>query len=162
VLQQDKSQGQGRTFKIPNGQSHDGLPVADDIESATLSDPSEVEVQEEQVQGVYIISVAARILDMHPQTLRKYERLGLIRPSRTVGMLRLYSQEDIEKLRLIRYLEEELGMNLAGVVFTLKLVNQLMDMQQRLRTQAQMKTIHETFRQEMRRLFERLNLPMRD
>ncbi|MBM3924685.1 MAG: MerR family transcriptional regulator [SAR202 cluster bacterium] len=99
---------------------------------------------------------------MHPQTLRKYERLGLIRPSRTVGMLRLYSQEDIEKLRLIRYLEEELGMNLAGVVFTLKLVNQLMDMQRRLRMEAQMQTIQEVFRQEMRQLFQRLNLPVQD
>ena len=49
-----------------------------------------------EVQGVYIISVAARILDMHPQTLRKYERLGLINPGRTIGMLRLYSTEDIK------------------------------------------------------------------
>jgi DNA-binding transcriptional MerR regulator len=156
VLQQDKSQGQGRTFKIPDGQSPDGLRPSRQSGSVVS------ESQEEQVQGVYIISVAARILDMHPQTLRKYERLGLIRPSRTVGMLRLYSEEDIEKLRLIRYLEEEMGMNLAGVVFTLKLVEQLMDMQRRLRMEAQMHTIHEVFRQEMRRLFQRLNLPVQD
>ena len=58
--------------------------------------------QEFEVEGVYIISVAARILDMHPQTLRKYERLGLINPARTVGMLRLYSQGDIRKILLIR------------------------------------------------------------
>ena len=53
--------------------------------------------QEFQVEGVYVISVAARILEMHPQTLRKYERLGLINPARTVGMLRLYSQDDIRR-----------------------------------------------------------------
>ena len=66
------------------------------------------------MEGVYIISVAARILDMHPQTLRKYERLGLVRPGRTLGMLRLYSTEDIRKLRLIRHLSDEMGLNLAA------------------------------------------------
>ena len=68
-----------------------------------------------EIQGVYIISVAARILEMHPQTLRKYEKLGLINPDRTVGMLRLYSREDIRKIFLIRYLMDNLGLNLAGV-----------------------------------------------
>ena len=73
------------------------------------SRPAEVDAGSNvgELRGVYIISVAARLLAMHPQTLRKYERLGLVRPSRTIGMLRLYSQEDIEKLRLIRHLEEE-------------------------------------------------------
>ena len=52
----------------------------------------------EDMDGVYIISVAARILEMHPQTLRKYERAGLVKPSRTVGMLRLYSEVDIARL----------------------------------------------------------------
>jgi MerR family transcriptional regulator/heat shock protein HspR len=61
------------------------------------------------------ISVAARILDMHPQTLRKYERLGLVRPARTIGSMRLYSTEEIERLRLIKRLVEEDGVNLAGV-----------------------------------------------
>ena len=65
--------------------------------------------------GLYIISVAARILSMHPQTLRKYERVGLVQPSRTVGMLRLYSEEDIAKLRMIKYLVDEIRLNLAGV-----------------------------------------------
>ncbi len=85
-----------------------------------------------EFQGVYIISVAARILAMHPQTLRKYERLGLITPFRTIGMLRLYSEEDIQKLRLIRHLEENLGLNLAGVEFALTLVNRLIEMRRRL------------------------------
>ena len=66
-------------------------------------------------EGVYVISVAARLLEMHPQTLRKYERLGLVQPARTIGMLRLYSDEDLYQLRLIRHMEESLGLNLAGV-----------------------------------------------
>jgi MerR family transcriptional regulator/heat shock protein HspR len=61
------------------------------------------------------ISVAARMLDMHPQTLRKYERLGLVQPSRTIGSMRLYSDAQIERLRLIKLLVEDAGVNLAGV-----------------------------------------------
>jgi len=66
-------------------------------------------------QDLYLISVAARMLGMHPQTLRKYERLGLVQPSRTIGSMRVYSQEEIERLRLIKRLVDELGINLAGV-----------------------------------------------
>jgi len=64
---------------------------------------------------LYFISVAAEMLDMHPQTLRKYERLGLVQPTRTVGSMRLYSREELERLRLIKRLVDELGINLAGV-----------------------------------------------
>ena len=64
---------------------------------------------------LYFISMAARLLDMHPQTLRKYERLGLVRPARTVGSMRLYSQDELERLRLIKHLVDEAGINLAGV-----------------------------------------------
>ena len=84
--------------------------------------------QYDQMQGVYIISVAARVLQMHPQTLRKYERIGLVSPSRTVGMLRLYSEEDIARLRLIKHLVDELGLNLAGVELALKLFGRLVNM----------------------------------
>jgi MerR family transcriptional regulator/heat shock protein HspR len=63
----------------------------------------------------YFISMAARLLDMHPQTLRKYERLGLVRPTRTVGSMRMYSSEELARLRLIKHLVEEVGVNLAGV-----------------------------------------------
>ena len=87
---------------------------------------------QQEVVGVYIISVAARILEMHPQTLRKYERLGLVRPSRTVGMLRLYSEEDIARLELIKHLVGHLGLNLAGVQMAVGLFNQLLDVQSRL------------------------------
>jgi MerR family transcriptional regulator/heat shock protein HspR len=64
---------------------------------------------------LYLISVAARMLDMHPQTLRKYERLGLVRPLRTLGSMRVYSREELERLRVIKQLVDEDGINLAGV-----------------------------------------------
>jgi MerR family transcriptional regulator/heat shock protein HspR len=64
---------------------------------------------------VFFISMAAQMLGMHPQTLRKYERLGLVQPSRTIGSMRLYSKEELERLRMIKYLVDELGINLAGV-----------------------------------------------
>jgi MerR family transcriptional regulator, heat shock protein HspR len=66
-------------------------------------------------QNLYFISVAAEMLGMHPQTLRKYERLGFIQPTRTIGSMRLYSREELEKLRLIKQLVDEAGINLAGV-----------------------------------------------
>jgi MerR family transcriptional regulator/heat shock protein HspR len=61
------------------------------------------------------ISMAAEMLGMHPQTLRKYERLGLVQPARTMGSMRLYSRDQIERLRLIKQLVDEAGINLAGV-----------------------------------------------
>jgi len=67
------------------------------------------------VEELYFISMAARELGLHPQTLRKYERLGLVQPSRTIGSIRVYSREELERLRLIKHLVDELGINLAGV-----------------------------------------------
>jgi MerR family transcriptional regulator, heat shock protein HspR len=64
---------------------------------------------------LYFISMAARLLDMHPQTLRKYERLGLIQPSRTIGSMRLYSRDELERLKVIKRLVDDAGINLAGV-----------------------------------------------
>src|SRR5262250_890022 len=64
---------------------------------------------------LYLISVAARMLGMHPQTLRKYERLGLVQPSRTVGSMRLYSRGELERLKVIKHLVDDVGVNLAGV-----------------------------------------------
>ena len=83
-------------------------------------------------EGLFIISVAARMLSMHPQTLRKYERVGLVKPSRTIGMLRLYSQEDITKLRMIKHLVEEIGLNLAGVELIIAMVERLLVLRQRM------------------------------
>src|SRR5213078_837212 len=66
-------------------------------------------------QDLYLISMAARMLGMHPQTLRKYERLGLVQPTRTIGSMRLYSREELERLRVIKRLVDDGGINLAGV-----------------------------------------------
>lgn len=74
---------------------------------------------------VYVISVAAELVDMHPQTLRLYERKGLIRPGRSSGKTRLYSERDIEHLREIRRLTQELGVNLAGVEEIMRLRHEL-------------------------------------
>jgi MerR family transcriptional regulator/heat shock protein HspR len=79
-------------------------------------------------EPLFVISVAARLVEMHPQTLRKYEREGLIAPSRTSGNLRLYSDHDIEQLRQVKYLVEERGLNLAGVQLALELTRKLQAM----------------------------------
>ena len=79
-----------------------------------------------EAERIYVISVAGRLLQMHPQSLWKYERAGLVRPSRTVGMLRLYSEEDIVRLRLIKHLVGEMGLNLAGVEVALAMFNQML------------------------------------
>ena len=66
-------------------------------------------------QDLVFISMAAEMLGMHPQTLRKYERLGLVQPSRTIGSMRLYTQDELDRLRTIKHFVDELGINLAGV-----------------------------------------------
>jgi DNA-binding transcriptional MerR regulator len=81
---------------------------------------------------LYVISVAAELVDMHPQTLRLYERKGLIEPSRSAGKTRLYSQRNIEQLRDIRRLTQELGVNLAGVEEIIKLRRSLDELQERM------------------------------
>lgn len=81
---------------------------------------------------LYRISVVAEMLALHPQTLRVYERKGLIRPSRTTGRTRLYSEEDVEEIRLILRLGRELGVNLAGVEIILKMRRQMQAMQKEL------------------------------
>jgi len=123
---------------------------------ATSPEPTAVSMVE--IQGVYIISVAARILEMHPQTLRKYERLGLINPERTGGMLRLYSREDIRKIFLIRHLMDNLGLNLAGVEFALSVVDNLADLEKRLILVFKNTGLQKTVEKEMDRLYRRLNL----
>jgi len=80
----------------------------------------------------YMISVAADLVGMHPQTLRIYETKGLIRPQRTKGNTRLYSEVDLERLRLIQQLTNELGLNLAGVEQVLQLQDEVERMRRRL------------------------------
>jgi MerR family transcriptional regulator/heat shock protein HspR len=80
---------------------------------------------------MYMISVAAELAGMHPQTLRTYETKGLVRPKRTPGGTRLYSEADVDRLRIVQRLTTELGLNLAGVELVLKLEDEL----RRARTQ---------------------------
>jgi MerR family transcriptional regulator/heat shock protein HspR len=74
---------------------------------------------------MYMISVAAELVGMHPQTLRMYETKGLVRPKRTPGGTRLYSEADVERLRIVQRLTTELGLNLAGVELVLRLEDEL-------------------------------------
>ena len=134
-----------------------GFPPASEG-NAVHADPS----PSGELEGVYIISVAARLLEMHPQTLRKYERLGLIQPVRTVGMLRLYSQDDLRKVMLIRHLMDNLGLNLAGVEFTLKLVNNLSVFSRRLSRSANEPAMVDRIREEITLLCDSLSLPAPD
>ncbi len=76
-------------------------------------------------EPMFVISVAARLVEMHPQTLRYYERAGLVKPKRSRGSIRLYSQHDIERLRKIARLVEDLGVNLAGVEVILHLTEKV-------------------------------------
>jgi MerR family transcriptional regulator/heat shock protein HspR len=102
----------------------------------------------------YMISVAADLVGMHPQTLRIYESKGLIRPKRTAGNTRLYSEADVERLRLIQRLTNELGLNLAGVEQVLRLEDELRRMHRRLdRLEREMREavdqVHRQYRREL-------------
>jgi MerR family transcriptional regulator, heat shock protein HspR len=102
----------------------------------------------------YMISVAADMVGMHPQTLRIYEQKGLVRPKRTAGNTRLYSDADVERLRLIQRLTTEVGLNLAGAERVLLLEDELERMRRRLeRTELEMRRaleeVHRTYRREL-------------
>ena len=113
----------------------------------------------------YMISVAAEIVGMHPQTLRMYEQKGLVRPKRTAGNTRLYSEADLERLRLIQRLTGELGLNLAGVQTVLDLEEQLLRMQERMeRLEREMREtiaeVHKQYRRDLV-LYDPTQLPER-
>jgi MerR family transcriptional regulator/heat shock protein HspR len=91
------------------------------------------ELDQRRLRGVYMISVAAELAGMHPQTLRIYEARGLITPKRSAKNTRLYSDEDVERLRKIQELTTELGMNLAGVEKVFELEEQIGRMERRIR-----------------------------
>ena len=102
----------------------------------------------------YMISVAADLVGMHPQTLRIYEAKGLVRPKRTAGNTRLYSELDLERLRLVQRLTTELGLNLAGVEHVLRLEDQLQRMQRRLERlerelRDRVEEVHKQYRREL-------------
>jgi MerR family transcriptional regulator/heat shock protein HspR len=93
----------------------------------------------------YVISVAARMIGIEAHTLRYYERLGLVQPERSSGNIRLYSEEDIDRLRYIKALMSDCGVNLAGVEVVLRLMQRMKDMQQQLEEmERKVKMISET------------------
>ena len=103
---------------------------------------------------IYMISVAAELVGMHPQTLRMYETKGLVRPQRTPGGTRLYSEADIERLRIVQRLTTEFGLNLAGVELVLRLEDELRKahlqierLQQQLRQEVQ--NVHKQYRRDL-------------
>ena len=102
----------------------------------------------------YMISIAAELVGMHPQTLRIYENKGLINPKRTRGNTRLYSEADLERLRLIQRLTTELGLNLAGVELVIRLEEELRKAHERIeRLQRQLRdevqNVHKQYRREL-------------
>jgi MerR family transcriptional regulator/heat shock protein HspR len=103
---------------------------------------------------IYMISVAAELVGMHPQTLRIYEAKGLVRPQRTPGGTRLYSEADVDRLRVIQRLTTELGLNLAGVELALRLEDELRRAQAQIeRLQAQLRedveNVHRHYRRDL-------------
>ena len=105
-------------------------------------------------RGVFMISVAAELAEMHPQTLRMYEARGLIEPSRSPKGTRLYSHTDVEQLRRIQQMTAELGLNLAGVEHVLRLRHELETMQARLdrlerEMQRAIEDVHKTYRRDL-------------
>jgi MerR family transcriptional regulator/heat shock protein HspR len=98
---------------------------------------------------LYMISVVSELLDVHPQTLRLYEREGFIRPRRTRGNTRLYSERDVEEVRRVLHLTRDLGVNLAGVEVVLEMRRKMEKLQ------AEVEEKIEFLRQEMKREFER-------
>jgi MerR family transcriptional regulator/heat shock protein HspR len=114
--------------------------------------------QPERDQGVYMISVAAELAGMHPQTLRIYEARGLISPKRSAGKTRLYSQEDVDRLRRIQELTSEMGMNLAGVEKVFELEEELEKMRARM---ARLQSKTDELEQEMADELERVKRSFR-
>ena len=90
-------------------------------------------MNQEQCEPCYVISIAARMIGVHAQTLRYYERAGLVEPSRSGGNKRLYSHRDIERLRQIKTLVDDLGVNLAGVDVILRMLDRMAEMEQRVK-----------------------------
>ena len=106
--------------------------------------------QVKQDEPVYMISVAARLCELHPQTLRMYERLGLLRPARIGAKNRMYSERDLDRLRQIQRLTQDMGVNLAGVEVILGLLEKMQRMQEEMDVEV------DRMRQEMEELLRRL------
>ena len=116
---------------------------------------------EDRMRPLFMISVAAELAEMHPQTLRMYERRGLIRPQRSLKSTRLYSLQDVERLRRIQQLVSEYGLNLAGVERVLEMEEKLAVMERKLErlrvemeqltsvAQEQLDAVHRSYRKEL-------------
>ena len=107
-----------------------------------------IDGRERGQRPLYMISVVADMLKVHPQTLRTYEREGLLRPSRTEGNTRLYSDEDVERVELILRLTKELGVNLAGVEVILNMRDRMQAMERQVNAmmEAFLRRVHDEFR----------------
>src|SRR5947199_4996509 len=145
---------------MARARSRAGKPGRPDVDDVA---PAEERVTDERPR--YMISVAAEIVGMHPQTLRIYESKGLVQPKRTPGNTRLYSEADLERLRLIQRLTTELGLNLAGVEAVLDLEEQLQRMHARMeRLEREMRhaiqQVHRQYRRDLV-LYDPTQLPER-
>jgi MerR family transcriptional regulator/heat shock protein HspR len=114
---------------------------------------------------IYMISVAAELVGMHPQTLRIYEQKGLVRPKRTPGNTRLYSERDLERLRLIQRLTNELGLNLAGVETVIRMQDEIERLRRQIeRLERQLRDevarVHKSYKRELV-LYREPTLPVR-
>ena len=114
----------------------------------------------------YMISVAADLVGMHPQTLRLYEARGLVRPARTPGGTRLYSDADVERLRLVQRLTTEIGLNLAGVEQVLRLQDEVVRLQARMERlerelRAEIASVHRSYKREIVRYDAPSHKPVR-
>jgi MerR family transcriptional regulator, heat shock protein HspR len=120
---------------------------------------------DERTHPLYMISVAAELVGMHPQTLRMYEARGLVQPQRTPGNTRLYSEADLERLRLVQRLTTELGLNLAGVETVLRLQDEMESLRARMarlerEVREEVALVHKQYRRELV-LYERNQMERR-
>jgi MerR family transcriptional regulator, heat shock protein HspR len=106
--------------------------------------------------ALYVISVAARLVELHPTTLRKYERVGFLEPSRTPGRTRLYSGEDIRRLRQIKRLVDEREMNLSGVQMALQLTDMLREVLTALNEASDLESLRQRLQAPLREAFATL------
>ena len=119
-------------------------------EVRNVADRDETQDMHETDEPLYLISVAARLCEVHPQTLRLYERMGLIKPQRIGRKNRLYSDADIRRLRQIQRLTQDMGVNLAGVEVILNLLHQMDDMRHQMENEVD--RMRDEMEDEVRRL----------
>ena len=112
----------------------------------------------ENTEPVYAIGVAAKLVETHPQTLRMYERMGLVEPHRSAANRRLYSEEDLDKVRRIQHLTQDMGVNLAGVEVVFRLLRQMDDLREEMERHMnrQLRDLREHMHQQMQEMEEEM------